>query len=338
MAVFFSASDENSGKTHRDTFFFGGFVAPEEDWSRYFVPAWQERVLDGPPAIPYLHMTEIRSEQWRVQYGLSRTAADKRIDDAFAVIGSMGSLYPVGIYVDGGHVLDKFSTTKVVAPTGGAKAFEPDYLCYLAYAYSVLLYVETSHPEAERVDFIVETKGQVTKLVQEFHSTLAEGLKALGRTGIGNLVGRLVPGSKDMVSLQAADVLCWHTARYMARTMDADDERRYSTIAHRKGFRHHLTNEQVSQIGDAVSPSSAGKMPVNLGELKLLAKRLGYSQIKRDGDETWRELKSWNGFWGGTDVPTVTVQVSYYLEGDRVTVKRALDDQVYGYTLRRTAF
>src|SRR5262249_10485160 len=115
VVKFMSGSDESAGKTQRDTFFFGGFVAPEEDWSRFFEPAWQERVLDGPPAIPYLHMTEIRSQKWRSQFGLSRAAADERVDEAFSVIETMGSLYPIGIHVDGGHVLDKFATAKVVA-------------------------------------------------------------------------------------------------------------------------------------------------------------------------------------------------------------------------------
>src|SRR5579862_4656280 len=61
MAVFVSASDETAGRGQADLFFFGGWLGPEEDWSRFFVPAWQERVLDGPPKIPYLHMTDIRS-------------------------------------------------------------------------------------------------------------------------------------------------------------------------------------------------------------------------------------------------------------------------------------
>jgi len=68
MAVFISASDEAAGKNQRDPFLFAGFVAPEKDWSRFLAPAWQERVLDGPPSIPYLHMTDIRSPQWRSDY------------------------------------------------------------------------------------------------------------------------------------------------------------------------------------------------------------------------------------------------------------------------------
>src|SRR5437867_6435711 len=107
MAVFVSGSDETSGKTQRDSFLFAGWVAPEEDWSRYFAPAWQERVLDGPPIIPYLHMTEMRSRSWRDQFGISQLDADDRIDEALRLIDTMQSLYPVGIKVDAGHVRDR---------------------------------------------------------------------------------------------------------------------------------------------------------------------------------------------------------------------------------------
>ena len=40
MAIFVSGSDETSGRTQRDTFLLGGWLAPEPDWSRFFAPAW----------------------------------------------------------------------------------------------------------------------------------------------------------------------------------------------------------------------------------------------------------------------------------------------------------
>ena len=78
-----------------------------------------------------------------------------------------------------------------------------------------------------------------------------------------------------------------------------------------------------------------GNGPMNLDELKSEAKKRGYTRIKRDGDNApWVELEAWNGFWAGTaGIPTMSVQVDYYLEGNRVIVRKALDDQEYGYTL-----
>jgi len=64
----------------------------------------------------------------------------------------------------------------------------------------------------------------------------------------------LIPGGKDRVPLQAADVLCWHTARAQnPETMDEADRRRYSLLAHRKGTREQFTDEQIAQMADALS-------------------------------------------------------------------------------------
>jgi hypothetical protein len=76
------------------------------------------------------------------------------------------------------------------------------------------------------------------------------------------------------------------------------------------------------------------EIAADLEELKKEAKRLGYTRIKRDGENTpWVPLESWRGFSGGTDTPYLTVQVEYWLAGNRVRVTKALDDREYWYTL-----
>jgi hypothetical protein len=255
MAIFLSGSDESAGKTHRDTFLFAGWVGPKEDWVRFFVPAWQERVLDGPPAIPYLHMTEIRSPQWRAKYGISKLQADDPIDEAFVLLDTMQSLYPIGVSLDAGLIRDAFANARVVSPTAGGapKPFDPDYFCFLFYAYFALSYLEINFPEAEKVDFMVERKGHVTKYIEGFHSTLPKALEALGKPSLSRLVGELIPGDKTHVPLQAADVLCWHTARYeQPETMDTADLRRYAKIARRKGGHLQVLPEEISKLEAAM--------------------------------------------------------------------------------------
>lgn len=253
MAIFVSGLDETTGKTHRDSFMLAGFVAPEEDSSRFFAPAWQERVLDGPPLIPYLHMTEIRSRQWRDKYGLSKLAADDRINEAIALIDQMSSLYPIGIRANAGYVRDRFAGIKVLRTRGKPRQFEPDYICFLGYAWVVLNYVNIHHPHAEKVDFVVERNGDVTKHIQDFHATLAQTLTAFGKPSLSRLVGELIPGGKDRVPLQAADVLCWHTARAQnSSIMDKGDILRYSVLARRTGVREQFADEQIDQMAKAL--------------------------------------------------------------------------------------
>jgi hypothetical protein len=249
MAVFISASDENTATDKRE-FSFGGFIAPEEDWSRYFAPAWQERVLNGPPPIPYLHMTEIRSRKFRDQHGLSRDDADSRLDEAVRVIEQLGSLRAVLIDINAEHFRGEMSDTKFIASTGGIKDYHhPDYFCFQAYVFAVLMYVEKWHPDTEKVNFIVERNGEITKHIQSFHSNMAIVLQQRGKGSLARRVGELIPDGKDRIPLQAADVLCWHMGR--ARnpdTMDNNDIRRHNSLAGINGMRVPLEESVVSAI------------------------------------------------------------------------------------------
>jgi len=255
MAVFVAGLDESAGKNQKAMFLFGGWIAPEDDWSRFFAQAWQEQVLDGPPRIPYLHMTEIRSPKWREQYGISRLQAEDRIDNAIHLLDVMGSLYPIGIRVDASFLRDRFSEIKVkpLRRKATPRRFEPEYICFLAYSWVVLNYLNIFHPEAEKVDFIVERNGATTRHIQDFHETLGQALEAQGNPPLASLVGEMIPGGKDRVPLQAADVLCWHTARAQnPESMALSDARRYIVFARRKGTYEEVNNEQLAQMAEAL--------------------------------------------------------------------------------------
>jgi hypothetical protein len=122
-----------------------------------------------------------------------------------------------------------------------------------------LNYVYQQHPECEKLDFIVERKTGVTKYIQEFHSTLHGVLAALGLPHLSKLVGKLVSAGKECVPLQAADLLCWHTARCnQPNMMDSDDIRRCKVIAHLNGHKASLDSETISQLASVLlSPERA---------------------------------------------------------------------------------
>jgi hypothetical protein len=239
-------------RVQRDQFFFGGWVAPEEDWSRFFAPAWQERVLDLFPPIPYLHMTDIRRSEWRSEFGLSRLQADDRIDEACRLIDTMATLYPTGVHVNAGMLRDKFKNVRVSVPKRKPVPMEPDYLCFLAYAMHIIEYIHEKYPEAEKVDFVVERKMNITRYVQEFHSGLAACFDWMGEPSLSSLVGDLLQGGKECVPLQAADLLCWHSARPL-ETMDDMDRRRYAQLARREGFRMEIEQDELIKMHTAMS-------------------------------------------------------------------------------------
>lgn len=251
MAVFVSASDESSGGTHLSDFQCTGWLAPKQDWSRFFAPAWQERVLDGPPKLPYLHVTEMRSRAWRERHGITRLDAENRLDEAADIIATMGSLYPVTIHVKGSLFRHLFKKKKLVASTGARRSYEPDHYAFLVYAYAVLCRVKVKYFDAEKVDFIVENKSNVTMYVRDLYETLPYALRHIGRSDLLPLVGEFIPGSKERIPLQAADFLCWHNQRAQVGQMEDSDIRRWNPMAKKKGFSFDVPEELLEEFAAA---------------------------------------------------------------------------------------
>lgn len=249
--VFLAASDESNGANSLGDFQTTGWLAPESDWYQFFNPAWRERVLDKPPRIPYLHVTEMRSRTWREEHGITRLDADDRLDEAVDIIKTLGSLRPVQIKVMGGDFRKLFHQTEFKTEKGARKKYEPDYYAYLPYAYAVLCRVKITFPDAERIDFMVEQKSGITPQMQGFHESLPASLRHIGRSDLVPLVGKFIPGSKQDIPLQAADFLCWHSQRAEAGTLDENDIRRWNPMARMKGFSFDMTKELMMPLAEA---------------------------------------------------------------------------------------
>ena len=117
--------------------------------------AWDERVLNGPPRIPYLHMTEVRSPRWRSEWAVTERDSEDRLDEASRIIRSAGGLIPVIVWVDDlefERILKKqFSHDK-----RQKDRLEPDYICFLCYTYIQLKKIRDQNQSVEKVDFYVE--------------------------------------------------------------------------------------------------------------------------------------------------------------------------------------
>jgi hypothetical protein len=190
--VFNAAADESDGPTQRGAFFFGGFVAADDAWADIFTPAWGERVLSGPPAIPYMHVVDIKSPKWQRKHGLTWHQADCRLEEACRVIASTGALHPVTHAMDGGHFRDVFRGTRVVRhkPQPALYKFEPDYIAFMGFAIAALAVVHDQYPDAEKVDFLVEKKTRVTRNLEDFVGDHFR--QVLRETGSGHLPGSSV--------------------------------------------------------------------------------------------------------------------------------------------------
>jgi hypothetical protein len=210
MAVFVCVVDESYDQ---DNFFYGGFAAPITDWEGCFATAWNERVLNGPPRIPYLHMREILNPDWQKEYGLTEKDAHHRLDEAANVICSMGSLIPVIVYAD----KKQYDSTlgKVEFQPGGRSKhrFKPDYMSFIYVSAKQLEKIREWYPDVERVDFRPDQNGHVTKILGEFRDEFVETLRTRGDDQVAALIGHLKEVGKDCVAAQAADMLVWHARR-----------------------------------------------------------------------------------------------------------------------------
>lgn len=255
MGVFIAASDETSGADHRSRFMNCGFLAPEEEWS-LFSEKWDAKVLAGPPRIPYLHMTEIRSSKWREENSLTDCEAQRRVEAAFSLISETPALTPVAAGLDAGHLLDTF-TKKVELTSGARRPFAPDYLAFISYAFAVLMFCHHNKPNAEKVNFVVERKGETTNRIQEFYAGLPISLEYIGQSRLIPMLGDLLAAGKDHVPLQAADLLCWHTRRSKEGTLDSDGIRRFAVVANRMGQNINIENNYITELWSEVNKEDA---------------------------------------------------------------------------------
>lgn len=257
MAVFIAAGDESADQNPKGAFFYGGFAAPLDIWEGVFSEAWNERVLNGPPRIPYLHMTDILSPQWREDHGLRDFEA--RLDEASRVIRSTGSLIPVLVSVDENDFNATLRLPFKPKPNRKAGTLEPDYICYICFAYAQLQWLYEFRKDAERVDFWVE-KGPLTKYINGFHKTLAGACEYVGSPHLVPLIGDMLPVGKERIPAQAADMLGWHARNKDRGTLDPSHLRRYGQMVEwgkRSGFKTTISSDLLKNLAGALAKRAA---------------------------------------------------------------------------------
>lgn len=248
VAIYTAYSDESgSSDDGKSLFLMGGYIASAEYWP-HTVDAWKERVLDSPPAIPNLHMSEVGREKFRAKYGITSTQARQKVDTAIDILTSSGGL--LGFFsVMKVPLLDDFRDdlrADGLKPNFGVK--EPDYLCYLAYAFHLLAYVYVEFIDVEKVDFVVAIKQKVTNHILKFHESLRATVAVL-RPELLPFVGRVIPEfAKDSPGLQMADLLCWNLRKTYETGVMERDLCRLQTRGARRICCHEHTAEDLAAL------------------------------------------------------------------------------------------
>ena len=196
---------------------------PRQLLGRNFYGTMDKRVLSGPPRIPYLHMPAIRSRAWRNENGLSDHEAERRVEECIDVICKRKDDPALFSFKFDGDFFDKHIKRTITTSSGTRICMRVDYFVFLGYVYVVLHWVRKAMPRAERVHFLVERNGEVTKNLHEFYSGISPFLASMNRPDLIPLIGEIIPGGKDRSPLQAADVFAWHLRRGSEHTLTGND-------------------------------------------------------------------------------------------------------------------
>ncbi len=250
MSVFVVFLDEVAVDDTRGTFLVAGYVAQEVEW-RDVAAAWQERVLDGPPKLPYLRMNDIRNRMWQARFGITPAKSERRVDEAVRVVGSAGGLLGLISEIKRSDVED--AVHAVFGSNIPDEFKNPDYTCYVAYFTLVVRHIRARFPEAEKINFVVSEKEKITHWVGRFH----EAVKCIVDTEMVDMVGEFIPASmKGERPLQWAALLCWHLERHHSYRLDVADHNRLSVLLDRCDHKHEWSRPDLERLAEKIKARS----------------------------------------------------------------------------------
>lgn len=221
--MYVSYSDESESGDGRGPFVVGGYVAKESEWPG-FSTRWASEVLQPYPSIPYVHMVDLRSEEWRQKHSICMEQCREKVKAAIEVITSSSFLLP---FVGRINQADYLAARKRVEDKGWEyrqHAQYVDYLCYMTYAVLVIGNL-ASLSDAQKITFNMDRKRYVSHhIAKNFKEGMIPYLKQRGRHRWAEIVGDFIPLSmEEHMPLQAADVLSWHLRRYWCGLLEGVD-------------------------------------------------------------------------------------------------------------------
>jgi hypothetical protein len=87
VSVHVSYTDETEVKNGR----FIIAVADELEWPK-FSEQWERDIIKSDPPIPYLHMVEIRSREWREKYEITKEQGEEKVRRAVNLISGTDAM------------------------------------------------------------------------------------------------------------------------------------------------------------------------------------------------------------------------------------------------------
>jgi hypothetical protein len=250
MAVFVSQSDETSGadgQVHLNA----GWLATEDDWSNWFTGRWQSQVLDAEVKIESFHATDLMNPRWQREHGLTDGMARRKLGSALRICQPR-KFAPMVAGVRG----EDFKEFQRLIKRGSSPLPRilrtPYTLCFIAYVRAVLHFAKERASDVERVDFVVERNGKLTRYVEECRNYI-EPYLAAEDPEMAPLLGDFFPAGKDRLPVQSADLLCWILQRKHATNRSKIDAKRSRALLSRPGMIHRWKPDELSKLAVALN-------------------------------------------------------------------------------------
>jgi len=255
MSTYLAALDESYDAANMaGPFLVGGVVAPERDWTEYIIPAWEERVLQRSPAIPYLHMTDIYDRRgFQREHRLSGLDAQNKVHEAASILRCTGSAWLFAAEIEDVGVF-RTAFTGIKVQSEGARRrrfpFGPEHPCFVGNVLNMLGRVAAKDPDASSVNFVYEASSK--KIDREldgyFRTVPAVTAGTPGLSHLSTLLGQLTFRGKECVPLQVADLLVWHHRRCRAGKMSSEDRRHFDLLGKCFGLVDRRSTEEMLDL------------------------------------------------------------------------------------------
>jgi Protein of unknown function (DUF3800) len=211
-----SGNTPHGGASHQDRFVLAGFVATAAKWE-IFSNQWVE-VLNRAPKIEYFKMNALEdgNAPFVTEFGMT-VAREFRLQKMNELTEVILNLEPLPVVVS-----LKWEEYECIARGNVHPKIDSPYavLFYQAmrYVHEFEIIVNRLYPERNfgflPVDFIFDEQGQIGLQALQWYARLADVVPEPYKTMIGNTP--VFRNDRDMVPLQAADMLAWHIRRAYA--------------------------------------------------------------------------------------------------------------------------
>lgn len=227
--------------------FMAGYINSVDAWSA-FAEHWQ-RELNNAPSVAYLRMVEAKALRGQFR-GWQAIERDKKLERLAALIRLF---MPESFHFS----VDRKDFDNLIAPNVARGIGSPHYVGVFAIVAMVTRYLAKRGVEA-KVDFIFDQQSGVDADIAIFFEYMTKNIPKEARKLISGIP--IFRDDKDMVPLQAADMLAWHLRRQHQK---GDVEQMLDLLFYEDGGHlvTHANNEVLQRISYGLRQiPSAGSM------------------------------------------------------------------------------